>query len=89
MTIQAFERTVQKTNLWLHEIADELKWEDRQRAYVALCAVLHALRNRLTVAEATDLAPSCRCWCAVSITKDGTRRGLPWLIIRPRSFCNT
>jgi len=34
---------------------EELGWEDRERAYHALGAVLHALRDRLTVAEAADL----------------------------------
>src|SRR5262249_44622070 len=42
---------IHTTNIWL----EELGWEDRRRAYQALRAVLHALRDRLTVAEVADL----------------------------------
>jgi uncharacterized protein (DUF2267 family) len=50
------ERSVEKTNVWLKEIAAELGSEDRQYAYRALRAVLHALRDRLTVDAAAKLA---------------------------------
>jgi uncharacterized protein (DUF2267 family) len=51
-----FDSTLQKTNSWLNDIMQELGWEDeRQRAYLALRSVLHALRDRLTVEEALDL----------------------------------
>jgi uncharacterized protein (DUF2267 family) len=53
--VEGFDRTVHKTNLWLKEIQEELGWEDRQRAYLALRAALHALRDRLTVEEAAEL----------------------------------
>ena len=54
-TISSLENTLVKTNVWLDEIAGELG-QDRQYAYRALRAVLHALRDRLPVAEAADLA---------------------------------
>jgi uncharacterized protein (DUF2267 family) len=54
-TIGPIEKAVHTTNIWLKELMEELAWEDRQRAYHALGAVLHALRDRLTVAEAADL----------------------------------
>ena len=53
--VSAFEGTIHKTNVWLKDVMAELGWEDHQRAYHALRAVLHALRDRLTVEEATDL----------------------------------
>jgi uncharacterized protein (DUF2267 family) len=53
--IASIENTIHTTNTWLKELMEELDWEDRQRAYHALGAVLHALRDRLTVAEAADL----------------------------------
>ena len=53
--IGPIERTVHTTNSWLKELMEELGWHDRERAYHALRAVLHALRDRLTVAEAADL----------------------------------
>jgi uncharacterized protein (DUF2267 family) len=50
------DRNVEKTHLWLKEIAEELGDEDRQYAYRALRAVLHSLRDRLPVEVAAKLA---------------------------------
>ena len=52
---ETFGRTVQKTNEWLNELRSDLGWDDQHRAYAALKAVLHALRDRLTVEEAVEL----------------------------------
>jgi uncharacterized protein (DUF2267 family) len=49
--IKALDRTVQKTHEWVHAVQRELKWMDERRAYTALRAVLHALRDRLTLDE--------------------------------------
>lgn len=54
-TIPHIEGGVHTANAWLKELAGELGWVDRERAYRALRSVLHALRNRLTVDEAADL----------------------------------
>jgi uncharacterized protein (DUF2267 family) len=51
-----FDSTYRTTSAWLRELMHELGWDDPRRAYAALRAVLHALRDRLTVAEAADLA---------------------------------
>jgi uncharacterized protein (DUF2267 family) len=53
--LSVFDSTIEKTNIWLNEIMDGLGWQERQRAYHALRAVLHALRDRLTIPEAADL----------------------------------
>lgn len=50
------ERSVEKTHVWLKELAGELGVEDRVYAYRALRAVLHTLRDRLTVDVAAKLA---------------------------------
>jgi uncharacterized protein (DUF2267 family) len=50
-----FDDTVQKTNLWLKEIGEELHLDTQEEAYRALRAVLHTLRDRLTVEEAAAL----------------------------------
>lgn len=55
-SIPAFDSTIQTTNLWLQDIQDRLGWMDRYRAYHALRAVLHALRDRLPVDMAAALA---------------------------------
>ena len=49
-----FDETVHKTTVWLKEIAQTLG-SDRHRAYQALRAVLHCLRDRLTINEAAQL----------------------------------
>jgi uncharacterized protein (DUF2267 family) len=49
--LEVFDTTVQKTNSWLNELREMLGWQDRHRAYRALRATLHALRDRLTVEE--------------------------------------
>jgi uncharacterized protein (DUF2267 family) len=54
--LTAFEHTVQTTTQWLHDIEERMGWQDQHRAYLALRAVLHALRDRLTVEQAAALA---------------------------------
>jgi uncharacterized protein (DUF2267 family) len=54
--VTALANAWHKSQQWLAEICDELGWTDSQHAYVALRATLHALRDRLTVDEAADLA---------------------------------
>jgi uncharacterized protein (DUF2267 family) len=53
-----FATTIDKTNRILKEIEDAYGWprDRRQQSYHALKAVLHALRDRLTIEESSDLA---------------------------------
>jgi uncharacterized protein (DUF2267 family) len=53
--LATFASTLQTTNVWLSGVMDRLNWQDRQRAYHALGAVLHALRDRLGVDQAAAL----------------------------------
>jgi uncharacterized protein (DUF2267 family) len=53
--VSAFATTLQKTHQWLQRLADLAALEDQSQAYTALRAVLHALRDRLTINEAADL----------------------------------
>jgi hypothetical protein len=46
MKPDAIERTVQKTNVWLHDICEALRIKDERIVYRALRAVLHAIRDR-------------------------------------------
>jgi uncharacterized protein (DUF2267 family) len=50
-----FDTTVHKTNAWLGDIMRRLGWDDRHRAWAVLRAVLHVLRDRLSVSEAAAL----------------------------------
>jgi uncharacterized protein (DUF2267 family) len=54
----SFTSTVDKTNRILNEIEEELGWpkERRNQSYAALRAVLHTLRDRLTVEESAQFA---------------------------------
>jgi uncharacterized protein (DUF2267 family) len=54
-SVAAFDKTIEKTNVWLNELERMLAWDDRERAYHALRAVLHAVRDRLPPEEAVDL----------------------------------
>jgi uncharacterized protein (DUF2267 family) len=54
--LEVFNTTVHKTYIWLNDIMQELAWEDRYKAYLGLRTTLHALRDRLTVEEAAQLA---------------------------------
>jgi uncharacterized protein (DUF2267 family) len=55
-TLPAFESTLQTTHIWLNDIIDRLGWGDQHQAYQALRAVLHALRDRLSVDQTAALA---------------------------------
>ena len=52
--LEVFDKTLQTTHIWLAEIMAELG-PDRQRAYHALRATLHALRDRLPLNLAVHL----------------------------------
>jgi uncharacterized protein (DUF2267 family) len=53
--VTVLDHTVQETNVWLRIVAEQLHFEDRHHAYIALRAVLHALRDRLPPEVAVHL----------------------------------
>jgi uncharacterized protein (DUF2267 family) len=53
--VEAFDTTLEKTYLWLNELAEELGTGNRRQAYEVLRAFLHALRDRLPVESAVNL----------------------------------
>jgi uncharacterized protein (DUF2267 family) len=50
------ERSVEKAHLWINDVAEQLGTDDHREAYRVLRAYLHALRDRLPVDEAAQLA---------------------------------
>ena len=54
--LPVFDTTVQDTNLWLKDIEGHLAHCERQEAYAALRATLHALRDRLPPQAAVNFA---------------------------------
>jgi len=53
---QIWDKAVQRSSQWLQELANELSWTDLGDTLVALRSVLHALRDRLPINEAAQLA---------------------------------
>lgn len=54
--VDIIDRNVEKAHVWIGEVADQLETDDHQAAYRVLRAFLHAVRDRLTVNEAAQLA---------------------------------
>jgi uncharacterized protein (DUF2267 family) len=54
--LNILDRSVEKTYLWIDDLAEELGTDDRQEAYRVLRAFLHALRDHLPVNEGAQLA---------------------------------
>lgn len=54
--VPVLQRSVESANEWIDALTGELGVEDRHHGYRVLRAFLHALRDRLTVEEAAQLA---------------------------------
>lgn len=54
--LDVLDRSVEKTNTWINELAVELGGGDRHEAYRVLRAFLHTLRDRLPADQAAQLA---------------------------------
>lgn len=53
--VDAIARTVEKTHVWLNQIGTKLEAPGSRVAYHALRAVLHAIRDRMTVEQVAAL----------------------------------
>lgn len=53
--LEVFDKTTQLTQTWVSDVAEELGWEDKHKAFLGLRATLHVLRDRLTMGEAANL----------------------------------
>ncbi|PAV12115.1 hypothetical protein ASJ81_07465 [Methanosarcina spelaei] len=54
--VRNLDNSIDLTNVWLRDILSQLKWQSKESAYQALRGTLHAIRDRLPVEEAVDLA---------------------------------
>jgi uncharacterized protein (DUF2267 family) len=52
--LMTLDRAFQTTRVWINELAKDLGWTDKQKVYTALRAVLHAIRDRVTLEEAVQ-----------------------------------
>ncbi|MFW5705182.1 MAG: DUF2267 domain-containing protein [Nanoarchaeota archaeon] len=55
-TIKSLDKSMTKTLEWINDLSEDIGYTDKQHTYLVLKSVLHALRDRLTIEEATDLA---------------------------------
>lgn len=55
-SVEAFDTTIQKTNEWLRDIANELGDDNRRHAYLALRGTLHAVRDFLPLDESAQFS---------------------------------
>ncbi|MDF2867079.1 MAG: hypothetical protein K0S11_549 [Gammaproteobacteria bacterium] len=55
-SIDILNKTLQKTNDWLTELAENAPFASKEQAYSALRAVLHAVRDRMLIAQAVHFA---------------------------------
>jgi uncharacterized protein (DUF2267 family) len=54
--LDIIDRSVEKTHVWLNDLAEELGTDDPRYAYRVLRAFLHAVRDHLSVDETAQLA---------------------------------
>ena len=54
--VTVFARTTHKSQLWINEMQKELKWLNGDSLYHLLRAVLHSLRDQMSVHEAAHFA---------------------------------
>lgn len=53
--LKIIDEAVQTANIWLNEVDYRTGWDNKQRGYRLMRAVLHAIRDHLSVDEASDL----------------------------------
>jgi len=53
--MEIFDSTIHKTANWIDELALLMGWEDQRKTYGVLRAVLHSLRDQLTMQETVHL----------------------------------
>src|SRR5262245_18916365 len=50
--LDVFDSTIQRTNIWLKELMQELNWSDHRKTCLAFRCVLQAVRDHLPVIDA-------------------------------------
>lgn len=54
--LRTFDHSLNTTREWLEDVREELNLPDQQEAYLVTKAVMHTLRDRLTVIQAAEFA---------------------------------
>jgi len=87
--LRTFDVTLHKTNEWLSDIMQEIHTEDRQEAYHALRATLHALRDRLPIEIAAHLSAQLPLLVRGIFFENWTPTGKPDRLRREEQFLQT
>jgi uncharacterized protein (DUF2267 family) len=53
--LPVFDKTLEKTNIWVNDVAKELGVADKHKVFQGLRMTLHALRDRIPPEEATQV----------------------------------
>ena len=53
--LSTIDRSLQKTTVWINELAAKLGWDNHDDAFQALRVTLHTVRDRIPPEEATEL----------------------------------
>jgi len=84
--MKVFDRSNEKANAWVKDMMGFLGTTDAQAALHALRAGLHALRDRLTVAEAAQLAAQMPMTIRGLFFENWRPAGKPLRIRHPNEF---
>jgi uncharacterized protein (DUF2267 family) len=84
--MRIFDRTNEKSTAWVKEMMVLLELDDPEAALHALRAGLHALRDRLTVEEAADLAAQLPMTIRGLFFENWRPAGKPLRIRHPNDF---
>lgn len=55
-TVSPISTSVEKTNIWIKELSEELGWRDRHKVFEALKVTLKTVRDRMTPDECAHFA---------------------------------
>jgi uncharacterized protein (DUF2267 family) len=75
--VRTFDTSLETTKEWLRAVQEELGLDDEQRAFQVLRAVLHTLRDRLTIEEAAQFAAQLPMLLQGVYYHEWTPRGKP------------
>jgi len=75
--LRSFDTSLETTRQWLREVQEEMNLDDEQQAFQIIRAVLHTLRDRLTVEEAAQFAAQLPMLLQGVYYHEWTPRGKP------------
>ncbi|MEN6338074.1 MAG: DUF2267 domain-containing protein [Phycisphaerales bacterium] len=84
--LRSFDTSLETTRQWLREVQEEMNLDDEQQAFQIVRAVLHTLRDRLTVEEAAQFAAQLPMLLQGVYYHEWTPRGKPIKMRRRQEF---